>query len=1144
MNSLLLTLTAVLILVLSALFAAPLFIDWNDYRPVFETQATKLLGRQVKVGGQVHLVLLPAPELRFDDIKVADQEGRLDRPLLEARSFEAWLNIGALLSGTFEARKIAIVDPILRLELKADGTGNWSDVGRRGVALPFAPKDVMLDEVGVLGGRIEVAKQGVPQFTLDKIAGQASAQSLSGPYKVSANYDFEGRPQELKFSTSEPDAAGLFRIKSALRDLDRNTTYTIDGGASGLGAKPEFDGTLIVRAAAASSANEADEGANADNADQPSEAAPRDKTSLYELKGPIKATPDRAELPDFDLTLHANGHPQIFKGKLVLEFGDRMTADAELAASFVDLDALLAVPGAEQRPTPADVLYLLADKLLGQTTEFRDGKLTLAVDQAGLGGDLIGAVDLALAAQGGALTVERLKAVLPGDNHIEASGQLAPGKFGPIFTGPVQVEGSKLKPLIRWAAGDRDVSGQASAGDFSFMANATIGDGELSLADASGELSGTKFHGGLRLHGGERRLIELNLDSDRLDLRDMIGEGPLWQSLPSSGTGNATEAGQSLLGQFRDDDMRVTLRVGELVLPNIAPGRLDARFGFQHDTLEVDQLDFAAPGALSLNGKGRIERVSESPAGRVDFALSAATADSLRIAAGMFGFPESVTKSSHLSALAPLNVHVSLVAARQGELTNAAIDLGGNAGGSDVSLVARALGDPDKPGEAKIAVDGSVTGERPQAFLVLLFPDLPVERLAAAGQTQGKLTVKLVGVPNTKLTGKAALESGSMGVAFDGQGSLQPGGFAFAGKGAMVSQDASQALTLFGFEAPPSAATIPLQLRFGLTKQGPSVDVGGITGMIAGEDVSGTAHFELGGARTRFALSGSADTVSLPSLLGVLVAWHRTPSTDEMLGAINNGASEVWPARGFALGPIERSEGSIALKANSLTLGPTLKVQGASLLAAVGQKGLSITSLTGHLFGGEFAASGTLAPRGNGAELTAQADIKGGKLEDFAKSVTGTSLAKGPFDLGFTVQGEGLSPPGLVAGLSGQGSFSLGAGALQALSPDPLRRVAATAAKKTIKADKDEIAAQAQSVRDKITKGTYKYAPVQFAFDIKNGTLRLTPATLTGAGAETKINGYIELASLKLDSEWALKLAGANSARCASGRSRLYRRPE
>lgn len=1129
MNSLLLTLTAVLILVLSALFAAPLFIDWNDYRSVFETQATNLLGRQVKVGGKVHLVLLPSPELRFDDIKVADQEGRLDRPFLEARSLEAWLNIGALLSGTIEARKIAMVDPILRLDLKADGTGNWSDVGRRGVALPFAPKDVLLDEVGVSGGRIEITKQGLPQFTLTEVVGDLSAQSLSGPYKVSASYLFAGRPQELRFSTSEPDAAGVFRIKSSLRDLDRNTTYSLDGGVAGLGAQPQFDGAIVVRAATVVAAN-GTEGAAAETDEQPAATVPRDKTSRYELKGPITATPERVELPDFDLTIQANGHPQIFKGSAALDFAERMHGKAELAAGFVDLDALLAVPGAEERPTPAAVLYMFADEMLGQAAEFGDGTLSFAIEQAGLGGDLVGAVDLALASKDGALAIERLKAVLPGDNRIEAAGRLTRGEFGPVFVGPVTLAGAKLKPLTRWAVGDRDMSGQASVGEFSFTANATIGDGVLTLADASGELSGTKFHGGLRLQGGERRLIEITLDSDRLDLREMIGDGPLWQAwLPSAGTGGAADAGQSLFSQIRGDDMRVTLRVGELLLPNIPAGRLDARFAFQRDTLDVEQLDFAATGALAINGKGRIERVSAAPAGRVDFALSAATADSLRITADLFGLPENVGRSKHLSALAPLDVKVSLVASREGEATSASIKLGGKAGASDVSLVARALGNPAKPGEANIAIDGSVTGERPQAILVLLFPDLPVERLAAAGQNSGKLTVKLSGVPNSKIIGKAALETGSMGVAFAGQGSLQPGGFAFTGKGAMVSHDASQALTLIGFEAPPSAGGVPLKLRFELVKQGPAVDLKSITGAIAGEDVTGSAHFELDGAKTRFALSGSADTISLPSLLGVLVAWHRTPSTEEMLGSIGSGVSEFWPSRGFSLGPVENSEGSITLKANTLTLGSTLKVQGATLAASVGRDGLSIADLTGRLFGGEFAASGTLSPRGNGAELTARADLKGGKLEDFAAGVTGSSLAKGPFDLAFTVQGEGLSPPGLVAGLSGQGTFSLGAGALQALSPDPLRRVAAAAAKKTINADKDTIAAEAKSVRDKITKGTYKYAPAQFAFDIKNGTLRLTPATLTSANAETKINFYVELASLKLDSEWAVSLAGASN---------------
>ena len=548
-NSLLLTLTALLILLLSALFAAPLLIDWNNYRAVFETQASNLLGREVKVDGEVHLVLLPAPELRFDGIKVADQEGRFDRPLLEARSLEAWLNIGALLTGTIEARKLAIVDPVLRLDVKADGTGNWSDVGRRGVALPFAPKDVMLDEVSVSGGRIEIAKQGVEQFSVEQVEGQASSQSLSGPYKVSASYNFEGRPQELRFSTSAPDAEGLFRVKSALRDLDRGTTYVLDGGVSGLGGAPVYDGTIVVRAAKVQSAGgDSEDEVPAEN--QQSETARRDQSSIFELKGRLKATPDRVDLPEFDLTVHANGHPQLFKGRLALEFGERLEAKGELAAGFIDLDALFAAPGAETRPSPAAVLYLLAEELLDGAGEFAEGTLAIAVEQAGLGGDLLGAVELGLAKQGGVLRFDRLKAVLPGDNRIEASGQLSRGEFGPVFTGPVKIEGSGLRPLTRWAVGDRDMSGQASSGDFSFTANATIGDGALALADASGELSGTKFNGALRLQGGERRLIELNWTATGSICARCSGEGPLWQLwLPSAAPAAETAADQSLFAR-------------------------------------------------------------------------------------------------------------------------------------------------------------------------------------------------------------------------------------------------------------------------------------------------------------------------------------------------------------------------------------------------------------------------------------------------------------------------------------------------------------------------------------------------------------------------------------------------------------------
>jgi hypothetical protein len=150
-------------------------------------------------------------------------------------------------------------------------------------------------------------------------------------------------------------------------------------------------------------------------------------------------------------------------------------------------------------------------------------------------------------------------------------------------------------------------------------------------------------------------------------------------------------------------------------------------------------------------------------------------------------------------------------------------------------------------------------------------------------------------------------------------------------------------------------------------------------------------------------------------------------------------------------------------------------------------------------------------------------------LEDLTKSVSGTALVKGPFDLTFNVQGEGLSPPGVVAGLSGEGTLSLGAGILQSLSSAPLRGVATLAGNKTIKVDKDAIEAEARGVREKITKGIYRYAPAKLAFEVKNGTLRLAPTALLSTGAETKLNGYVELASLKLDSEWTMNLTGPGS---------------
>ena len=222
MNSILLILAAILALVLSALFAAPYFVDWNDYRDVFEAQASRLIGQKVDVGGDVSLRLLPAPVLRFETINVADAKGGFDTPLAAARSFTVWLSVPPLLRGAVEARSVEIVHPVLNLRIAKDGSGNWSDLGGEAADLPFIPKDVALNSVAISGGTINLWRgKSEPYLTIDELDGELAARSLQGPYKFSGWFTLADKQRELRFSTGRREENGQFRLtKESLRLKD------------------------------------------------------------------------------------------------------------------------------------------------------------------------------------------------------------------------------------------------------------------------------------------------------------------------------------------------------------------------------------------------------------------------------------------------------------------------------------------------------------------------------------------------------------------------------------------------------------------------------------------------------------------------------------------------------------------------------------------------------------------------------------------------------------------------------------------------------------------------------------------------------------------------------------------------------------
>ena len=164
MNNLAQILLGLFIAALVTVLAAPYFIDWNQYKSEIEAQASKLIGHNLTVVGDVHLRLLPAPYLQLENISIdaAHNPANGDEPipsLLEAQAFRLWLSAPPLLRGAVEVQEIVIVKPHLRFAMDANGKSNWARKPGSAPSLPFTPTAISLQSMTIVDGTVEVSTQ-------------------------------------------------------------------------------------------------------------------------------------------------------------------------------------------------------------------------------------------------------------------------------------------------------------------------------------------------------------------------------------------------------------------------------------------------------------------------------------------------------------------------------------------------------------------------------------------------------------------------------------------------------------------------------------------------------------------------------------------------------------------------------------------------------------------------------------------------------------------------------------------------------------------------------------------------------------------------------------------------------------------------
>ncbi len=204
----------VLILLATALIV-PSFIDWNDYKDEIAAQAGAFTGRELVIGGDIGLTLLPAPALVATDVRLANVDGAADADMIRLKSLEIRVALGPLLSGEIQVGKVKLVEPVVNLEILADGRKNWEFARRHeggetaapgsapggGTGLPLA---VRLDSVEIENGVVVYrdAAAGTAE-RIDDLNATVSATSLRGPFAFTGRLRVRDIPLGLRIAVGE-----------------------------------------------------------------------------------------------------------------------------------------------------------------------------------------------------------------------------------------------------------------------------------------------------------------------------------------------------------------------------------------------------------------------------------------------------------------------------------------------------------------------------------------------------------------------------------------------------------------------------------------------------------------------------------------------------------------------------------------------------------------------------------------------------------------------------------------------------------------------------------------------------------------------------------------------------------------------------
>jgi len=1007
MNNGLLFFGGLLVLVLSALFAVPTLVDWNGYRGVFEEEASKVLGRDVRVGGSVNLRLLPAPYVQFDKVRIANVSGQTGEPFVRADSFKMWLSASAFLRGVFEASEIELNKPVLTLVADKASGGNWSNISLRSADLPFVPRELALKSVRLSEGTISVYSAAAERIAhVENINGELSADGLTGPFRFKGNASWLGAAHGVAFATEAPARDGSFGLKISARSTGSPDVYLLNGHVSDLASRPSFKGewtgTLTMPGYEAP--------AHAD--------AGKDEATLLDLKADVSGDMSGAKFDNITLSLNTGAEPQMVTGSAVATWTAPARLDLRLASKWLDIDRLA---GAGTGSASFAKLKELGAGLMQSVAGDSTASTRINLEQVKIGGETAGGLEIDADRSGSVTHVNNFNISLPGGSRLDLAGDLKTDTGGKhSFSGDLFVGGTSLARLKAWAGKSGVPIDITSDGPFSLSGKLDIDATRFAIADASGNISGRAFSGDLTVANGARVRTDLTLQAAELDTKEIFPETAhsleaalrktLGLALPNLEQGEATEE--------RSQDVRLRVIAGRLTDHGNTYRDVDVTFETEGKEIRLPAAKMTTDSGLRVSLEGRIKKNDDGPFGSLAYDVVAPTPDAMRDLARKTGlalqFGDERFKGLESAKLAGL------------------ITLGRRApAASDVTFDgmlngARFIGSANFDGgfgawrSQPSRVQMTIAAPSLQALLTMLAQD----RRTADGASDGPAEASLTSVGTFAAGAKSLLEVRGKGldVAFAGN-AVWPEGSALAlnGSADVKADDLTDVLAIAGLSLPAGSATVATHGTLDINRGAETWSVSTRDLMLGTSAVTAFLNLKAGeDGRRRIEGKIGADRVAVETLLAALTDKAPVPadSGDVSAAADALGASEwrsVWPSGVFNFAALNGSDADVRISFASLSLGGDLATRDGEMKLAIAPGKITVSDLSASAAGGKLTGRLRLDKASNGVKLVSDLKLEQAKLSSFSPSARGVAT--------FELNGEATaqSPAGMIAVLSGNG---------------------------------------------------------------------------------------------------------------------------